>query len=147
MRSLGPAEPLSSSLSPPSSPFWAKLLADGSNRSSELKSFEDVTITTVDGFCMRQDIERIDLLKTDTEGFDLEVLYGATHMLENDRCLFVYSEVTFDDSDRHHTSFNQLSEFLIARNFRFVALYEQYVSRDLTASGYCNALFVNPKSR
>ena len=34
----------------------------------------EISIRTVDEFCEEQGIERVDILKTDTQGFDLEVL-------------------------------------------------------------------------
>ena len=41
----------------------------------------DVTVTTIDAFMAEHAIARIDLLKIDTEGFDLAVLRGATAAL------------------------------------------------------------------
>jgi len=40
-----------------------------------------VTITTIDAFCSANNIDQISVLKTDTEGFDAEVLRGADKML------------------------------------------------------------------
>jgi FkbM family methyltransferase len=44
---------------------------------------EVVPVTTVDAYCAEQRIERIDLLKVDTEGHDLAVLRGAQRLLRN----------------------------------------------------------------
>lgn len=41
----------------------------------------DVVVETLDNFCRHHDIDRITLLKIDTEGFDLHVLRGARGML------------------------------------------------------------------
>ena len=46
-----------------------------------------VKCTTVDLFCAERNIKRIDVLKIDTEGFDLEVLKGANAMLKLRSCL------------------------------------------------------------
>lgn len=43
---------------------------------------EEVAVTTVDLYCATAGIERIDLLKIDAEGYDLEVLAGASEMLD-----------------------------------------------------------------
>jgi len=41
----------------------------------------DVSVTTLDDFCRDQAITRVDFLKIDTEGHELEVLRGATGLL------------------------------------------------------------------
>jgi FkbM family methyltransferase len=43
---------------------------------------EDVRLASLDQFCRDQGITKIDLLKIDTEGFELDVLQGASSMLE-----------------------------------------------------------------
>ena len=44
----------------------------------------DVPTETLDGYCKRQDIRRIDLIKCDTEGNDCEVILGALGMLTSE---------------------------------------------------------------
>ncbi|MDH4227404.1 MAG: FkbM family methyltransferase [Deltaproteobacteria bacterium] len=43
---------------------------------------ETVTITTIDAFCRDNGIKKIDFMKIDVEGHELEVLKGAASMLE-----------------------------------------------------------------
>ncbi len=119
-------------------------LAEGVNQVTEVGSYEDVAVTSIDDFCIREGIGEIDLVKTDTEGFDLEVIRGAAGILRSDRVLFVYSEVTFNESDTKHTNFFQLSELLGDYRFQFVSLYDQFTRPNLMGSTYANALFVNP---
>lgn len=45
---------------------------------------ERIEIKKIDDFCVRHDIEKIDLLKIDVEGHELEVLKGAKRMFEKD---------------------------------------------------------------
>ena len=47
---------------------------------------------TLDTYCERNGIERIDLLKIDTEGSEIAVLQGASRMLSSDAIRFVYAE-------------------------------------------------------
>ncbi len=121
-------------------------LVDGSNRPSELESYEDVKFIALADFCKREGIERIELLKTDTEGFDLEVIRGATAMLEAARIPFIYSEVTLNTSNPKHTNFFEMLRFLEKYNFKFVSIYEQYTNATLTESDACNALFANAEA-
>ena len=118
-------------------------LAEGANRATAAGSSEEVPVTTIDDFCAREGIGRIDLLKTDTEGFDLEVLRGAAGLLGAGRVRFVYSEVTFDPADDQHTPFFPLAAFLREHDLQFVALYDQLATSHLTGSLYSNALFAH----
>ena len=105
---------------------------------------EMITIKTIDKFCDENKIEKIDLLKTDTEGFDLEVVKGAKNYLSSGNIKLILSEVGFKPSDRRHTYFLELHQYLLTQAFRFYALYD-LVHHGKRNSGlyYCNALFVN----
>ena len=102
---------------------------------------EVVKVTSLDGFAEAQDIGRFDLVKTDTEGYDLEVLAGASRMLREGRIDFVYSETAFDASDRQHTSFTDLLGVMRGYDYRFIGLYELRHEPNPWRLLYCNALF------
>lgn len=53
----------------------------------------DVEVDTVDRYCTANGIERIDFLKIDVEGFEEEVLKGATTMLEKQQVRLVLFEL------------------------------------------------------
>lgn len=53
----------------------------------------DVEVDTVDRYCTANGIERIDFLKIDVEGFEEEVLKGATRMLEKQQVRLVLFEL------------------------------------------------------
>jgi FkbM family methyltransferase len=48
----------------------------------EFEQSESVEITTIDAYCASHGIDRIDLLKMDIEGHELDALAGATQMFE-----------------------------------------------------------------
>jgi hypothetical protein len=96
---------------------------------------------TLDRFCIERGISSIDLLKIDTEGFELEVLRGAKTLLAHARVRHVICEATFDDDDRLHGNFFSIHDFLKEYGFRFICIYDQVVPRDLSRAGYCNVLF------
>lgn len=66
---------------------------------------EDVVATTVDAYCTSNGIARIDLLKIDVEGAELQVLKGAVEMMRAKRiqCIsFEYGQSTFDMGNSPH---------------------------------------------
>ena len=108
---------------------------------------EEVQIDTVDSFCAAHDIERIDLLKVDAEGFDLEVLKGAASLLSSGRVAFVLAEVGFHSDGTSHVLFDSVREFLVPYGFRVFGFYDQ----NLEWSGekrlrFANVCFSNEKA-
>lgn len=100
----------------------------------------EVGVITLDEFVRQHSYPRIDLLKTDTEGYDLEVLKGADNYLRSGKVKSVLSEVSFDFADQRHSNFEAILAFLTDRGFCFHALYDMIHSRDGRLE-WCNALF------
>jgi len=61
----------------------------------EVVSVESVRVDTLDNFCSAQAIDRIDLLKIDTQGFELPVLHGAAELFKNGKIGAVLLELNF----------------------------------------------------
>lgn len=102
---------------------------------------ETITIATVDDICREARIDHIDALKTDTEGYDLEVLRGASGMLDSGSIDFVLSEVTPLAHNGRNTPLRDVGEFLEARGFMLLGLYETYSLHHFAEPNvYCNAL-------
>ena len=101
-----------------------------------------VMVTTLDQFCEEQGVSHIDFLKTDTEGYELEVLKGATRLLREKRISAIYVECAVAKCDRH-VSVADLLEFLRMYGFRLYGLYEQtHYFEPNDNHLWCNALFV-----
>lgn len=86
---------------------------------------ETVRIETIDGFCARRRIERIDFLKIDTEGHDLEVLKGASAMLAAGRIAAVQVEAGMNPENQFHIPFETLKAFLEKNGYRLYGFYDQ----------------------
>lgn len=57
-----------------------------------MKKDEDVIVTTIDTFCLENGIDKIDFLKIDVEGHELNVLLGAERMLKNNKIDYIQFE-------------------------------------------------------
>ena len=79
-----------------------------------------VEIKTVDQFCREQSIEKVDILKSDTQGFDLEVLLGAEQMIRDGRIGLVYLEVIFAALYENQPSISRIYDFMLDRDFYLV---------------------------
>lgn len=115
-------------------------LAAGDSTAIGLTAGESVRMTTVDKLAEEYHFERIDFLKTDTEGHDLKVLSGAARLLSEKKIDFVFSEVTFLN-DGLHTSFFEMHDLLSASGFTLMGLYDIAIARKPGRIEYCNALF------
>jgi FkbM family methyltransferase len=125
-------------LSQGSDPATFHLCDDGS---------EIVKVETIDAFCAAHGIERIDFLKIDTEGHDLEVLKGATTMLGACRIGAVQVEAGLNPENTFHVPFEALKAYLEAHGYRLFGIYDQ-VSEWPTRQPHlrrANPLFVSPE--
>lgn len=113
--------------------------------SASMRDAETIHIETLDRYCEHQAIDAIDVLKTDTEGYDLDVLRGADRMLSTQRVEFVYVEVSFLRENRQNTPFQPVFDLLTGHHrYRFLGLYETYPLHHFDEPNlFCNALFVS----
>jgi FkbM family methyltransferase len=103
---------------------------------------ELIEVRTLESFCAERNIRHIDLLKTDTEAFDLEVLKGAEAMLRARQIQFILAEVTFRPENTGVTSFFRLAEYLCGLEYYFVNVYDDdFACFSRPPLPYCNALF------
>ncbi len=94
-------------------------------RPDNARGEERVRVTTVDRFVAEQGLGRIDLLKVDAEGFDLEVLKGAEETLTRGGVGFVLAEVAFHRDSARHVLFDEVRDFLVPKGFAVFGIYDQ----------------------
>jgi FkbM family methyltransferase len=100
----------------------------------------DVPVQTLDGYCSERQIDHIDLLKIDTQGFDLEVLRGANNMLAAKSIAIILVEIMFLEIYQSAPRCDEIFKFLFDRDYRLVALYNQVYRRGALA--WADAMFV-----
>ena len=69
--------------------------------------------------------QKINLLKIDVEGRELDVLMGATALLQAQRIDMLYIEVGFNGQGTQQTYFADIDRFLQDKGYRVFRLYEQ----------------------
>jgi len=107
----------------------------------EVKDRYAVDVTTIDEYCESHGIERIDILKTDTQGFDLDVIKGAERMIARRAVHLIYTEIIFSDMYKGQPRFDEFYRFLIDRGFALVSLYDFYYQHG--RAGWTDGLFVS----
>ncbi len=105
-----------------------------------------VEVVTVDDFCKKNGILAINLLKTDTEGYELNVLKGASNMMKQNRIQFVYVEIFFNENYVGQSSFGDIYNFLLENRFELVRFYDVLYTEDGVASK-TDVLFINKNFR
>jgi FkbM family methyltransferase len=108
------------------------------------KSTVKVPCTTLDQYCEKNRVSGIDLLKIDTEGFDLQVLHGAKSLLESKAVRFIFVEFTDLQPKEgvHGGALLPIDSFLRPYGFRFATSYLDSVGTKGELFFTANALFV-----
>ena len=93
-------------------------------------------------YCNSNNIESVFLLKTDTEGYDLDVLMGFEEILSNHQISFILVEVTFNEDDLSHSSFYHVNEYMNKHGYKLSGLYDGiYYGGFQPDLNYCNCLW------
>jgi FkbM family methyltransferase len=118
----------------------SSFLSPSKDHWGEIEDVRTVQVETIDRYCHQHSIRKIDLLKIDTQGYDLEVLRGAEHMLSENLIKSVLIELTFIEIFQGALRFDEVISFLLNRNFRLISLYDVVFRRDAIA--WADGLFV-----
>jgi FkbM family methyltransferase len=110
--------------------------------SAEILETYLVEVLTIDAFCRNNAVSHINLLKTDTEGYELNVLKGASEMMRQNKIQFVYVEIFFNENYIGQSSFGDIYNFLLENGFELVRFYDVLYTDDGVASK-TDALFIN----
>jgi FkbM family methyltransferase len=120
----------------------------GNNRviedDEEAKRVRDVPIARGDTFCDERGIERIDYLKIDTEGHDLQVLRGFQKMLSDFKVDLVEIEAGMNARNTKHVPLERFKGYLEPMGYFIFRLYEQAPEfRGVPNLRRCNVVFMS----
>ena len=103
-----------------------------------------VRITSIDEFCAENGVEHVDLLKIDTQGYEVEVLEGARRLLNSGSVSMIYAEVCFVRYYERQPLFQDVYELLYDLGYRLVGIYESgFLTHSYQVGG--NALFIHER--
>ncbi len=108
-------------------------------RNWEIKSKEMVEVKTLDWFLQQYSIDTVDLLKIDTQGYDLPVLLGATESFQRGLIHNVFVELNFVRMYEKQSDAKEIIDFLAKYNIHLVDYYEKVRQHHTLA--WCTALF------
>ena len=86
------------------------------------KKVPKISIDTIDNYCKNNSIKFIDILKIDTQGYEVNVLEGAKNTLKKKKISIIETELILDDVYEKHATFFQIEKYLIPNNYRLVAV-------------------------
>ena len=105
-----------------------------------------VPMVTIDSVVKSEALQSIDLLKIDVEGFELQVLKGASGLLAEKRIGFIYVESEPIETQEFFIPFAAFNEFFADMGYSLFGIYDQQTDwnghRRLI---YFNPVYVSPK--
>jgi FkbM family methyltransferase len=101
-----------------------------------------VPVITVDDYVDREGISSVEILKIDTQGFDLEVLKGTSRLIVSHRVHLVYLELIFGPMYEGIPSYIEVLSYLASLNLQLVCFYRFHFQDDVAS--WSDALFIDP---
>lgn len=104
---------------------------------------ETVKVSTLDDYCLKNNIKNIDILKIDTQGYEDEVLKGALNTIKEGKISAIEFEIIFDDVYKKKFSFFDLEKIFINYNFRLCGI--DFANNNLFSGivFFANALYID----
>jgi len=102
----------------------------------------DITAVSLDDWVARGGLDRIDLLKLDLQGYELNALRGAERLLAEQRIRCILTEVTFVPLYEDAPLFADIDRHLRQRGYDLLNLYELWTLHETRQISCCDALYV-----
>jgi FkbM family methyltransferase len=102
-----------------------------------------VNVTVLNNFCLANNVSQIDLLKIDTQGYELNILKGADKMLAAGQVKFILVEALFQDFYQSQADFQALYAFIRSHGFELVDIYNRGYLKDKHRIAWADLLFIH----
>ncbi len=97
---------------------WA---VDRLNEEKEPKKYE-VNIITLDKYCSENNINEINIMKIDVQGYETNVLEGAKNLLKLSKIDLIEMELHHDNLYNFESSYYELEKYLIPNKYRLFSV-------------------------
>lgn len=122
----------------------SSLLEPGPEPMGSIKSRIPVQVRTLDDYFAERGLRSIELIKSDTQGYDLEVLRGASAALAAGAVHLILIEINLNEAYAGLPRFDQIYGFLHDHEFRLVSFYNAHFGVDRVS--WMDALFIGRPS-
>jgi FkbM family methyltransferase len=124
------------------------LLADAANATDyapaewfEPRGATTAQVRTLDWFCAERGITAVNLLKIDTQGYELQVLGGAAALLRRRAIQAIFCELLFVPYYKGQAFFEEVYSLLTGYGYRLAGLYHP-TRGDTPPLYWCDGLFI-----
>ena len=119
----------------------SSFLPQGQQSWGEIRRTIRVPVRTLDAYCMEKGIQQIDVLKSDTQGYDLEVIRGGERMVREGRINLIYMEINFAAIYEGSPRLDEIYTHLFDRGFRLVTFYGMHYLEN--RAGWTDAMWAH----
>jgi FkbM family methyltransferase len=105
----------------------------------------EIGVVSLDDWVQKHDLPGVDVIKLDVQGYELQVLLGASQVLKSSVEL-VYAEVSFVPLYENTCLFHDVSSYLYGLGFTLYGLYDLHFAADGQLV-YADATFISERVR
>jgi FkbM family methyltransferase len=87
-----------------------------------IKSIQKVNVIKLDDYCKDNNINQIDLMKIDTQGYEDKVLEGSINTIKENKIKAIKTEIMFDNVYDKYFSFSDIEKYITPNNFRMIGI-------------------------
>lgn len=105
-----------------------------------------VRAQTLDAFAQAKQIERIDIVKMDIQGAEVEALKGAANLIDSGRIKLLALEASFQSLYKGQPLFGDLCSYLHERGYSLFQMYDlTYHLKNPNTLCWADAIFLSPE--
>lgn len=103
--------------------LWLKIKNTILNEKNSIKNSIILKTSTIDSYVNENDIDKIDLLKIDTEGHEFQVLMGAKKTINENKIGYILIEIHSSKMYKNYSK-SKIEEFLKKNNFTLLKSFK-----------------------